>query len=446
MPTLHLDALSTTALALLLLALGSQLKKRSRWLTRLCVPSPVIAGFGFAFLVWLLRDRGWLDIGLDTSLQTPLMVAFFTTVGLGGSLGLLRKGGKTLLVYLSACWALAILQNLIGVGSAGLLGLDPLLGIMAGAVSLEGGFGAAAAFGPVAEGLGAQGATTVALASATFGMVAGGLLGSPVARWLIERNRLPVQAESDNRLEALGQQERRQHAAATLDGNLLLRLLTCVLLVMVLGFWLGDALEERLGLVLPSYVGAMFIAIVLRNLDDRLGWLRIPDHAVGTLGDVCLGIFLTMAMMSLKFWELENLGLPLLGVLFIQVAVLLLLTIFVLFRLLGRNYDAAVLCAGFLGHGLGATPNAVANMGAVCEHYRVFSHKAFIIVPLCGAVLIISSPSRRSPGSSTPSVEPWRRSASGAPAFRRAPRPLASKTPLFRRNLSEIPTECGNHS
>ncbi|MBF3228951.1 hypothetical protein HKW73_04300 [Pseudomonas aeruginosa] len=165
-------------------------------------------------------------------------------------------------------------------------------------------------------------------------------------------------------------------------------LLTCVLLVMVLGFWLGDALEERLGLVLPSYVGAMFIAIVLRNLDDRLGWLRIPDHAVGTLGDVCLGIFLTMAMMSLKFWELENLGLPLLGVLFIQVAVLLLLTIFVLFRLLGRNYDAAVLCAGFLGHGLGATPNAVANMGAVCEHYRVFSHKAFIIVPLCGAVLI----------------------------------------------------------
>ncbi|EPB6480720.1 MULTISPECIES: sodium/glutamate symporter [Pseudomonas] len=388
MPTLHLDALSTTALALLLLALGSQLKKRSRWLTRLCVPSPVIAGFGFAFLVWLLRDRGWLDIGLDTSMQTPLMVAFFTTVGLGGSLGLLRKGGKTLLVYLSACWALAILQNLIGVGSAGLLGLDPLLGIMAGAVSLEGGFGAAAAFGPVAEGLGAQGATTVALASATFGMVAGGLLGSPVARWLIERNRLPVQAESDNRLEALGQQERRQHAAATLDGNLLLRLLTCVLLVMVLGFWLGDALEERLGLVLPSYVGAMFIAIVLRNLDDRLGWLRIPDHAVGTLGDVCLGIFLTMAMMSLKVWELENLGLPLLGVLFIQVAVLLLLTIFVLFRLLGRNYDAAVLCAGFLGHGLGATPNAVANMGAVCEHYRVFSHKAFIIVPLCGAVLI----------------------------------------------------------
>ncbi|MGP6214126.1 MULTISPECIES: sodium/glutamate symporter [Pseudomonas aeruginosa group] len=388
MPTMHLDALSTTALALLLLAIGSQLKKRSRWLTRLCVPSPVIAGFGFAFLVWLLRDRGWLDIGLDTSLQTPLMVAFFTTVGLGGSLGLLRKGGKTLLVYLAACWALAILQNLIGVGSAGLFGLDPLLGIMAGAVSLEGGFGAAAAFGPVAEGLGAQGATTVALASATFGMVAGGLLGSPVARWLIERNRLLVRAESDSELEALGQQEQRQHAVTALDGNLLLRLLTCVLLVMVLGFWLGDALQERLGLVLPSYVGAMFIAIVLRNLDDRLGWLRIPDHAIGTLSDVCLGIFLTMAMMSLKFWELENLGLPLLGVLFIQVVALLLLTIFVLFRLLGRNYDAAVLCAGFLGHGLGATPNAVANMGAVCEHYRVFSRKAFIIVPLCGAVLI----------------------------------------------------------
>ncbi len=202
MPTLHLDALSTTALALLLLALGSQLKKRSRWLTRLCVPSPVIAGFGFAFLVWLLRDRGWLDIGLDTSLQTPLMVAFFTTVGLGGSLGLLRKGGKTLLVYLSACWALAILQNLIGVGSAGLLGLDPLLGIMAGAVSLEGGFGAAAAFGPVAEGLGAQGATTVALASATFGM----------SRWRAARQ--PGGALADRTQPPAGAGGKRQSAGS----------------------------------------------------------------------------------------------------------------------------------------------------------------------------------------------------------------------------------------
>jgi len=157
---------------------------------------------------------------------------------------------------------------------------------------------------------------------------------------------------------------------------------------MVLGFWLGGALDQHLGVVLPSYVGAMFVAILLRNINDRARLIELPDNAINTLGDISLGLFLTMAMMSLKFWELEQLGLPLLGVLLIQVVVILLLTVFVLFRLLGKDYDAAVLCAGFMGHGLGATPNAVANMGAVCEHYKVFSYKAFIIVPLCGAVLI----------------------------------------------------------
>ncbi|WP_339904314.1 sodium/glutamate symporter [Pseudomonas guineae] len=386
MLTLELDALTTTALALLLLGAGAFLKKRSHWLTQLCVPAPVIGGFGFALLVWLLRDQQLLSLKFDTALQTPLMVAFFTTVGLGGSLGLLRQGGKILFVYLGACWFLALLQNALGVGVASLLGIDPLLGLMAGAVSLEGGFGAAAAFGPVAESLGAQGATTAALAAATFGMVAGGLLGTPVARWLIERKKLAVVAEQVGSLGTLN--TGAQAPAQALDAATLLRLLACILVIMVLGFWLGDALKDHLGVVLPSYVGAMFVAVLLRNLNDRARVIEIPDTAISTIGDVCLGIFLTMAMMSLKFWELEQLGLPLLGILVVQVVVMVLLTVFVLFRLLGSNYDAAVLCAGFMGHGLGATPNAVANMGAVCEHYKVFSYKAFIIVPLCGAVLI----------------------------------------------------------
>ncbi|MFI8479602.1 sodium/glutamate symporter [Pseudomonas sp. NPDC078700] len=386
MLTLELDALTTTALALLLLGAGAFLKKRSHWLTQLCVPAPVIGGFGFALLVWLLRDQQLLSLKFDTALQTPLMVAFFTTVGLGGSLGLLRQGGKILFVYLGACWFLALLQNALGVGVASLLGVDPLLGLMAGAVSLEGGFGAAAAFGPVAESLGAQGATTAALAAATFGMVAGGLLGTPIARWLIERKKLAVVAEQVGALGTLDAAE--QKPAQALDAPTLLRLLGCILVIMVLGFWLGSALDEHLGIVLPSYVGAMFVAVLLRNLNDRVRIIEVPDTAISTIGDVCLGIFLTMAMMSLKFWELETLGLPLLGILVVQIVVMILLTVFVLFRLLGSNYDAAVLCAGFMGHGLGATPNAVANMGAVCEHYKVFSYKAFIIVPLCGAVLI----------------------------------------------------------
>lgn len=386
MITLNLDALTTTALALLLLAGGVVIKRRSRVLTFLCVPAPVVAGFSFALIVWLLRKLGVLELTLDTALQGPLMVAFFTTIGLGGSLALLRHGGKALFVYLGACWALAILQNLVGVGAAGLFDLDPLLGLMAGAVSLEGGFGAAAAFGPVAESLGAQGATTAALAAATFGMVAGGLLGTPVARWLISRHQLRIDSQANSELNQLARAG--QGSQGQLDSATLLRLLTCILVIMVLGFWLGGALDQHLGVVLPSYVGAMFVAILLRNINDRARLIELPDNAINTLGDVSLGLFLTMAMMSLKFWELEQLGLPLLGVLLIQVVVILLLTVFVLFRLLGKDYDAAVLCAGFMGHGLGATPNAVANMGAVCEHYKVFSYKAFIIVPLCGAVLI----------------------------------------------------------
>ncbi len=386
MLTLQLDALTTVALALLLLAMGSQLKKHSYWLRQLCVPAPVIGGFGFALVVWLLRDQQLLDIKLDTAMQTPLMVAFFTTVGLGGSLGLLRQGGKILFIYLGACWGLALLQNLVGVGMAKALGIDPLLGIMAGAVSLEGGFGAAAAFGPIAENLGTVGATTAALASATFGMVAGGLLGSPVARYLIDRKKLAVQADKVDSLQAL--EKANESPSVTLDAAVLLRLLTCMLVIMVLGFWIGDALKAHLGIVLPVYVGAMFVAIILRNLNDRARVIEIPDNAVSTLGDISLGMFLTMAMMSLKFWELEQLGLPLLVILVVQVVIMVLLCIFVLFRLFGGNYDAAVLCAGYMGHGLGATPNAVANMGAICDHYKVFSYKAFIIVPLCGAVLI----------------------------------------------------------
>jgi len=386
MLTLQLDALTTVALALVLLALGAQLKKHSYWLRQLCVPAPVIGGFGFALVVWLLRNQQWLDIKLDTAMQTPLMVAFFTTVGLGGSLGLLRQGGKILFIYLGACWGLALLQNLVGVGMAKALGIDPLLGIMAGAVSLEGGFGAAAAFGPIAESLGTSGATTAALASATFGMVAGGLLGSPVARYLIDRKKLAVKADRVDTLQAL--EKANETPSVALDAAVLLRLLTCMLVIMVLGFWIGDALKAHLGIVLPVYVGAMFVAIILRNLNDRARVIELPDNAVSTVGDISLGMFLTMAMMSLKFWELEQLGLPLLVILVVQVVIMVLLCIFVLFRLFGGNYDAAVLCAGYMGHGLGATPNAVANMGAICDHYKVFSYKAFIIVPLCGAVLI----------------------------------------------------------
>nr|WP_300310582.1 sodium/glutamate symporter [Halomonas sp.] len=383
---LHLDAVTTTALALLLLMLGGWLKRRLNWLEHFCVPTPVIGGFGFALLAWLLRDLGLVEIDMDMAMQSPLMVAFFTTVGLGGSLALLKKGGKALLIYLLACWTLALMQNGIGIGMAHMLGLDPLIGLMAGATSLEGGFGAAAAFGPEAEALGAQGATTAAIASATFGMIVGGIIGAPLARWIIDRRRVRIEAEDVHGLETL-QQEGRP-SIGRIDGSVLLKVLAIVLPVMVLGAWFKESLGSHLGIILPSYVGAMFVAIVLRNLNDRFAWVELPDNALAAIGDVALGVFLTMAMMDLKIWQLQEMGGSLLIILLVQTVAIVGLALLVLFRLLGRNYDAAVLTAGFVGHGLGATPNAVANMSAVCEHYKVVSHKAFIIVPLCGAVLI----------------------------------------------------------
>lgn len=383
---LSLDAVTTTALALLLLAIGAGLKRRLKWLEHFCVPTPVVGGFGFALLAWLLRDLNLVTFELDTAIQSPLMIAFFTTVGLGGSLALLKKGGKALGVYLGACWLLALIQNGVGIGMANLLGLDPLIGLMAGATSLEGGFGAAAAFGPEAEALGAQGAATAAIASATFGMIIGGVIGAPIARWIIDRRQVPVAAEDVHNLEEVA--THKQPTDTRIDGPVLLRVLAVIAPVMVLGIWFKAALSTHLGIILPSYVGAMFVAIVLRNLNDRFQLVSIPDHALSSVGDVTLGIFLTMAMMNLKIWQLQEMGGSLLLILLIQTLVIVLLGVVVLFRLLGRNYDAAVLTAGFIGHGLGATPNAVANMSAVCEHYRVISHKAFIIVPLCGAVLI----------------------------------------------------------
>ncbi|MCA0975156.1 sodium/glutamate symporter [Halomonas denitrificans] len=383
---ISLDAVATTALALLLLATGAGLKRRLNWLEHFCVPTPVIGGFGFALLAWLLRDMGIVTFELDTAMQSPLMIAFFTTVGLGGSLALLKKGGKALGVYLVACWLLALMQNGVGIGMASLLGLDPLIGLMAGATSLEGGFGAAAAFGPEAEALGAQGAATAAIVSATFGMIVGGVIGAPIARWIIDRRQLPLVSEDVHDLERLAEAERPTQGQ--LDGRVLLNVLAVVVPVMVLGVWFKGLLSSQLGIILPSYVGAMFVAILLRNLNDRFQWISLPDNALSSVGDVALGIFLTMAMMNLKIWQLQEMGGPLLLILLVQTLAIVMLAIFVLFRLLGRNYDAAVLTAGFIGHGLGATPNAVANMSAVCDHYRVISHKAFIIVPLCGAVLI----------------------------------------------------------
>lgn len=382
---LKLDLVATVALAALLLMFGSWLRKVFPALVRFCIPSAVLGGFAFSLLAWLLKETGLLTFKLDTTLQMPFMIAFFTTVGLGGSFGLIKKGGRELIIYLVGCWVLAVAQNAVGVAAAYLTGIHPVLGVMAGAVSLEGGMGAASAFGPTAEQMGVNGAFVVAVAAATYGLVSGGLMGGPLAKWLVEKNDLPIVTQGDH-LEGLSEIGRTEEDAATSDK--LIAMMTVVLVAMVLGAVFSARIKEMTAFVLPGYVGAMFMAVLFRNLNDAVPLVKLHDKSIDLIADVSLGIFLTMAMMSLKFWELYNLALPLVVILVVQTVFILGFCIYLLFPLLGRNYDAAVMCAGMIGHGLGATPNAVANMGAVAERFGVVSRKAFLIVPLCGAVLI----------------------------------------------------------
>lgn len=395
---LSLDLVQSSVLAGVLLVLGEFARRRVGFLQRFSIPGPVIGGFLFALLLLALRQAHVATVAFDTTLQEPAMVAFFTTVGLTGSLSLVRKGGRLLIVYLLACWTLAVVQNLVGIGLAEALGVNPLLGIMAGAVSLEGGHGAAAAFGPTAEAMGADGATAVAVASATFGLVAGSLLGGPLAGWLMKRGKVPVPTPATvsggstgtagSTGTGQGPETDETEESDSAGYRQLLSIGVLVGVIMVLGTLLGTWFSDTTGFVLPGYVGAMVVAVVFRNLNDKFGWVRLHSGSVNLISGLTLGFFLTMAMMSLKIWELYALALPLVVILAVQVLVLTAFVAFVVFRMLGRNYDAATMAAGMMGHGLGGTPNAMANMDAFNSRFGVRSERAFLVVPLAGAVLI----------------------------------------------------------
>jgi len=388
--TLSLDLVATTTLAALLLMLGYAIRGKVSFLEKFCIPAPVIGGLIFSILALILRNTGLLVFSLSTTLQTPFMVAFFACVGFGGSFALLRAGGKALLVFLVLCWVMAICQNAIGVGLAYLLNINPVLGVMAGAVSLTGGHGNAAAFGPEAEALGVVGATTVAVAAATYGLIAGSISGGPVGRFLIEKFKVPIKASElgidRTTHEAIAQQKEDEK----ITPRSLMKHMTVIGVFMVLGalITLGVKLLNIPNFSLPGYVGAMFIAIIFRNVNDKFNFVKIDSTAIDMIKEVGLGFFLTMAIMTLKIWELADLAIPLIVILAVQTVFVLLYIFFLVWPLLRKDYDAAVMSAGFTGVGLGVTATAIASMSVVCEKYKVNSFKAFLIVPLCCAVFI----------------------------------------------------------
>jgi len=377
---IEINQITTVFLAVALFALGSFLINKIGFLKRFCIPAPVVGGLLFAALATILKTTGTLEISLDTSLQSLFMITFFTTIGLGASFKLVKLGGKLLIIYWLACGFLALMQNVIGVSLASLMGIHPLIGMMAGAVSMEGGHGAAAAFGQTLEDLGISSAMTIGAAAATCGLVAGGLIGGPIVKYLVGKYNLTPDEQEAEEIEY-----ENKHEQITSDS-----FFTQVLLItfcMAVGTYVGTLFSEATGFVLPGYVGAMFVAVLVRNIMDKFKPEAINMKSISLIGDVTLGVFLSMALMSIKLWEIADLALPLFIIVFAQVFFIVVFSIFVLFKLLGKNYDAAVMVAGFAGHGLGATPNAMANMSAVVQRFGP-SKKAFLVVPIVGAFLI----------------------------------------------------------
>ncbi|MGY4796103.1 sodium/glutamate symporter [Lysinibacillus sp. FSL K6-0057] len=377
---IEINQITTVFLAVALFALGGFLINKIGFLKRFCIPAPVVGGLLFAALATILKTTGILEISLDTSLQSLFMITFFTTIGLGASFKLVKLGGKLLIIYWLACGFLALMQNVIGVSLASLMGIHPLIGMMAGAVSMEGGHGAAAAFGQTLEDLGISSAMTIGAAAATCGLVAGGLIGGPIVKYLVGKYNLTPDEQESEEIEY-----ENKHEQITSDS-----FFTQVLLItfcMAVGTYVGTLFSEATGFVLPGYVGAMFVAVLVRNMMDKFKPEAINMKSISLIGDVTLGVFLSMALMSIKLWEIADLALPLFIIVFAQVFFIVVFSIFVLFKLLGKNYDAAVMVAGFAGHGLGATPNAMANMSAVVQRFGP-SKKAFLVVPIVGAFLI----------------------------------------------------------
>lgn len=378
--TLALNQVNTIFLAVALLVVGSYLIKKAGFLQKFYIPAPVVGGLLFAIIATTVKAMGLLEITLDTSLQSLFMLTFFTTVGLGASFKLIKLGGKLLVIYWIACGFLALAQNVIGVSLASLFGIHPLIGMMAGSVSMEGGHGAAGAFGQTLEDMGIQSALAIGIAAATFGLVAGGLVGGPTVKYLISKYDLKP-TEIEDEIETV------EEKAQPITTNSFFIQVLLITFCMAVGTYLGELFTSATGFVLPSYVGAMFVAVIARNIVDKWNPNAIDMKSINLISDVTLGIFLSMALMSIKLWEVADLALPMLLIVFVQVVFIVLFGIFILFRLLGKNYDAAVMVAGFTGHGLGATPNAMANMAAVTERFGP-SRKAYLVVPVVGAFLI----------------------------------------------------------
>ena len=376
-PILELDMYQATAVAALVLLLGRFLVKKIPILDRYCIPAPVVGGCVYAIVHCIVRSAGIIEISADMTLKNVFMVGFFCSVGFTASFRMLKKGGIQTIVFLGLALAMVVLQNILGAGLATAFGLDPRLGLATGSIPMVGGHGTAGSFGPLLEDLGVANANVVAIASATFGLVAGCAIGGPIATGKIKKFKLhstEMSAEGGFETEDAGKIDSKRFLDAVLA------------LIIAIGF--GTIVSMLLGklMTFPFYIGAMLVGAVIRNVAD-VAKKELPMEEIGVVGGFCLSVFLGLAMIDMKLWQLAELALPLVVMLAAQTVLMFLYANFVVFNVLGRNYDAAVMTTGFCGFGMGATPNAMANMQAVVGQYGP-APTAFMVVPLVGSLFI----------------------------------------------------------
>lgn len=381
---INMDATMTLALAGILLLIGYFIKKKINILNKYCIPAPVVGGFLFMFVTWIGHSTGLFGFQFENLFQSTFMLAFFTTVGLGASFTLLKKGGILLVVYWLICGVISILQNALGIGISKLIGLDAPYAMLASAISMIGGHGAALSYGGTFAEMGYSIAPLVGAATATFGLICAVIIGGPLGRRLIEKNKLtPDKSEnfdtSINEVNAASNEK-----LSDLD---IIKNVTVILICMAVGSFISGKIGKLINLGFPSYVGAMFVAVIVRNINEKIKFYNFNFGLVDKIGTVMLNLYLSLALMTLKLWELSGLIGGVLLILAAQVIFMVIIAYFVVFRLLGSNYDAAVMCSGLCGHGLGATPSAIVNMTAINEKYGM-SRKAMMIVPIVGAFLV----------------------------------------------------------
>ena len=380
MNVIEVNMYQAAGLAVLMLVIGRMLVARIEFLRKYCIPAPVVGGLIFAILHVILRSMGILEFNMDTTLQTVFMTAFFCSVGYMAAFKELKKGGIGVVKFLVLAILMCCIQDLVGGFGAKIFGLDGKLGLAMGSIPLVGGHGTAGSFGPFLEDMGVANATTVAVAAATYGLIAGCMIGGPIATSKIRKMGLKSSAIEST---ATAEVSVDQDTGAMDEANLM-----DAAIYIVIAVGLGTIVAALLGkiITLPGYIGAMIVGAIIRNVQESRG-VKMPMGEMGALGNICLSIFLGLAMINLKLWQLVSLALPMIVILVLQTVIMYLYASFVVFNVMGRDYDAATISSGFCGFGMGATPNAMANMQAITNIYGP-APVAFMIVPLVGSLFI----------------------------------------------------------